>query len=61
MAALDDQATDPEEQRKKIEARETAQNLGAVIGLVAGTAIALAEKQGQEKEQQQQLNQQQQM
>ena len=45
LAALDgDDSDDPEEQRRRIEARESAQNLGAMIGLVAGAAIGFTEK-----------------
>ena len=34
------ESDDPEEQRRLIEARESAQNFGAIAGLAAGLAIA---------------------
>ena len=37
---MDGEIDDPEEQRRLIEARESAQNFGAVVGLAAGLAIA---------------------
>ena len=37
---MDVESDDPEEQRRLIEARESAQNFGAVVGLAAGLAIA---------------------
>ena len=36
---MDSDSDDPEERRRKIEAKVAAQNLGAAIGLVAGTVI----------------------
>ena len=36
MSLLEDSSDDPEERRRQMEAREAAQNLGAVIGLAAG-------------------------
>ena len=36
MSLLEDSGDDPEERRRQMEAREAAQNLGAVIGLAAG-------------------------
>ena len=50
-AALDDDNEDAEERRRRIEAREAAQNLGAAIGLAAGLAISAAEKHRQREEQ----------
>lgn len=35
MSLLEDSSDDPEERRRQMEAREAAQNLGAVIGLAA--------------------------
>lgn len=40
LSAMDGEINDPEEQRRLIEARESAQNFGAVVGLAAGLAIA---------------------
>ena len=40
MSAMDADSDDPEEQRRKMEAKATAQNLGAAIGMVAGSVIA---------------------
>lgn len=37
---MDVESDDPEEQRRLIEARESAQNFGAIAGLAAGLAIA---------------------
>lgn len=42
---LDD---DPEERRRQQEAREAAQNLGAVLGLAAGTASAAIRRHRQD-------------
>ncbi len=36
---------DPEEVQKRLEAKEACENFGAALGLVAGTDMALAEKQ----------------
>ena len=60
---MDGESDDPEEQRRLIEARESAQNFGAIAGLVAGVAVALtrdqqlAEEQWQVEEQEQQAEQ----
>ena len=37
---MDGGSDDPEEQRRLIEAKESAQNFGAVVGLAAGLAVA---------------------
>ena len=37
---MDGGSDDPEEQRRLIEAKESAQNFGAIAGLAAGLAIA---------------------
>lgn len=42
ISLLEDSSDDPEERRRQMEAREAAQNLGAVIGLTAGVAGAAA-------------------
>ena len=36
---MDGDSDDPEERRRKMEAKVAAQNLGAAIGLAAGTVI----------------------
>lgn len=46
MSLLEDSSDDPEERRRQMEAREAAQNLGAVIGLAAG-AVGAAARQSQ--------------
>ena len=38
---MDGESDDPEEQRRLIEAREAAQNFGAIAGLAVGLAIAV--------------------
>lgn len=38
---MDNDGGDPEERRKKLEAQKTASDLGAVIGLAMGAAMAL--------------------
>lgn len=38
---------DPEELQKRLEAKQAGENFGAALGLVAGTAMALTEKQKQ--------------
>ena len=40
---MDDEDEEPEERLRKMEAKATAQNLGAAIGLVAGAVIAVSE------------------
>ena len=42
MSLLEDSSDDPEDRRRQMEAREAAQNLGAVIGLAAGAVGAAA-------------------
>lgn len=44
MSLLEEEGNDPEERRRQMEAREAAQNLGAVLGLAAG-AIGAATRQ----------------
>ena len=39
LTVMDSDSDDPEERRRKMEAKVAAQNLGAAIGLVAGTVI----------------------
>lgn len=40
---LDDDNEDPEELRRKIEAEESAQNIGALLGLATGVALGIAD------------------
>jgi hypothetical protein len=40
---MDDEDEEPEERLRKMEAKATAQNLGAAIGLVVGAVIAVNE------------------
>lgn len=42
ISLLEESSDDPEERRRQMEAREAAQNLGAVIGLAAGAVGAAA-------------------
>ena len=58
---FDDDNEDAEERRRRIEAQETAQNLGAVVGIAAGVALAISEKHQQQEEKPQQQMQQQSM
>ena len=44
MSLLEDAGDDPEERRRRMEAREVAQNLGAVIGLAAAEAARQRQK-----------------
>ena len=44
MSLLEDSSDDPEDRRRQMEAREAAQNLGAVIGLAVGAAAGLHQK-----------------
>lgn len=48
MSLLEDSSDDPEERRRQMEAREAAQNLGAVIGLAAGAVGAAARQHRKE-------------
>lgn len=45
MAGISDGSEDPEERRKRIEAEENASNLGTLVGVAAGLAMALAESE----------------
>jgi hypothetical protein len=58
-AVLDgDDSEDAEERRRKIQAREAAENLGTAIGLVAGVALVIAERHQQKCEQAEPMQQQ---
>ena len=51
LSAMEDEDEEPEERLRKMEAKATAQNLGAAIGLVAGAVIAASEhKSGAEND-----------
>ena len=56
-----DEDEDAEEKRRRMEAKIEAENLGAVIGLAAGAALAVKEKldehAAQEKQKKQQYGQ----
>ena len=56
VGTLLDDDEDPEEKRRRVEAKIEAENLGAVIGFAAGTAMAVKEKLDEQatKEKQQQ-------
>ena len=57
---LDEESGDAEEQRRRIEARIAAENLGAVIGFAAGAALAVKEKLDEQAMREEQKKQQQQ-
>ena len=44
MGTLMDEDEDAEEKRRRMEAKIAAENFGAVLGLAAGTAMAVKEK-----------------
>lgn len=52
-ALLDDGEEDAEERYRRIQAEQEAKNIGAVIGLAAGVAMALTQDQQLAEEQQQ--------
>ena len=52
-ALLDEDDEDAEERYRRIQAEQEAKNIGAVIGLVAGVAVALTQDQQSAEEQQQ--------
>ena len=60
-AELSDSDEDPEEQRRRIEAEQSAKNLGAALGLVAGAVLAATQKESPAEEEMNQANQQQTM
>ena len=47
---IEDDSEDPEERRRRIEAKEHGQNIGAALGLAAGLIIGAAERQRQSEE-----------
>ncbi len=54
---LDDDPEDAEELRRRIEAEETAQNLGTLIGIAAGVALGIAERRKEAEQVQQPMQQ----
>ncbi len=50
-SVIEDTAEDSEERRKRIEAQETASNIGAALGLAIGAVSAMAEYSGADEEQ----------
>ena len=54
---LDDEPEDVEELRRRIEANECAQNIGALVGLAAGVALGIAEKRKEAEQRQQPMQQ----
>ena len=57
---LDEESGDAEEQRRRIEARIAAENIGAVVGFAAGAALAVKEKLDEQAMREEQKKQQQQ-
>ena len=51
-----DEDEDAEEKRRRMEAKIAAENLGAVIGFAAGTAMAVKEKLDEQTAQEEQKN-----
>ena len=49
-ALLDEDGEDAEERSRRVQAEQEAKNIGAVIGLVAGAAMALAQAAGETQE-----------
>lgn len=49
-ALLDEDGEDAEERSRRVQAEQEAKNIGAVIGLVAGAAMALAQAAGEPQE-----------
>ena len=58
VGTLMDEDEDAEEKRRRIEAKIEAENLGAVIGFAAGTAMAVKEKLDEHAAQEKQKKQQ---
>lgn len=48
---IEDDSEDPEERRKRIEAEQNGSNIGAVLGLAIGAAMALTQDEAQTEEQ----------
>ena len=60
VGTLMDEDEDAEEKRRRMEAKIAAENLGAVIGFAAGTAMAVKEKLDEQAMREEQKKQQQQ-
>ena len=54
---LDDDPEDAEDLRRRIEAEETAQNIGTLVGLAAGVALGVAERCKEAEQTQQPMQQ----
>ena len=50
---LDDDSEDAEEKRRRMEAKMEGENIGVLLALAAGTAIALTQKEEQQNDEQQ--------
>ena len=50
-ALLDNDSEDAEEKRRRMEAKMEGENIGVLLGLAAGAAIALAQKEEQPTQQ----------
>ena len=50
---LDDDSEDAEEKRRRMEAKMEGENIGVLLGLAAGAAIALAQKEEPQNDEQQ--------
>ena len=50
---LDDDSEDAEEKRRRMEAKMEGENIGVLLGLTAGAAIALTQKEEQQNDEQQ--------
>ena len=50
---LDDDSEDAEEKRRRIEAKMEGENIGVLLGLAAGAAIALTQKEEPQNDEQQ--------
>jgi hypothetical protein len=48
---MESDSDDPEERRRRMEADQAASNVGAILGLAIGTAMALTEDQAIQDEQ----------
>ena len=58
---MDDEEEDEEERRRKYEAELAAKNTGAVIGVAAGIALAIHEREEREQKEEEQRREQEQL